>query len=80
MEGETEDAHVNALRQRQMRNMHMALLLSQGTPMVLMGGPSVPCPAFQHPLHSTCWLCARKHLACSSEFGSLSRAAGVHAT
>lgn len=48
MEGETEDAHVNALRQRQMRNMHMALLLSQGTPMVLMGEPSSPCPAFRH--------------------------------
>lgn len=37
VEGETDDAFVNALRQRQMRNMHMALLLSQGTPMVLMG-------------------------------------------
>jgi len=37
VEGETDDALVNALRQRQMRNMHMALLLSQGTPMVLMG-------------------------------------------
>ncbi|CAL5221257.1 g3414 [Coccomyxa viridis] len=37
VEGETDDEHVRALRQRQMRNMHMALMLSQGTPMVLMG-------------------------------------------
>lgn len=43
MEGETDDKGVNALRQRQMRNMHMALMLSQGTPMVLMG-TSLPCP------------------------------------
>lgn len=37
VEGETDDEKVNALRQSQMRNMHMALMLSQGTPMVLMG-------------------------------------------
>ena len=43
MEGETEDEAVKALRQRQMRNMHMALMLSQGTPMVLMGD-HLPCP------------------------------------
>ena len=36
-EGETSDAGVNALRQRQMRNMMLALMVSQGTPMVLMG-------------------------------------------
>ena len=36
-EGETDDAGVNALRQRQMRNMMLALMVSQGTPMVLMG-------------------------------------------
>lgn len=36
-EGETENAGVNALRQRQMRNMMLALMVSQGTPMVLMG-------------------------------------------
>ncbi len=57
MEGETEDAHVNALRQRQMRNMHMALLLSQGTPMMLMGEPSAPYSTFRHPLRSACWPC-----------------------
>ena len=36
-EGETGDEGVNALRQRQMRNMMLALMVSQGTPMVLMG-------------------------------------------
>ena len=71
---------MNALRQRQMRNMHMALLLSQGTPMVLMGEPSARCPALRHPLHSTCWLFVGKHLACSSEIDSPSSAACVHAT
>ena len=46
-EGETEDAGVNALRQRQMRNMMLALMVSQGTPMVLMGNASILfSPAF----------------------------------
>jgi len=36
-EGETDDPEVNALRQRQMRNMLATLLLSQGTPMLLAG-------------------------------------------
>lgn len=47
-EGETSDAGVNALRQRQMRNMMLALMVSQGTPMVLMGPPSscLPCTMF----------------------------------
>ena len=36
-EGQTDDTGVNALRQRQMRNMMLALMVSQGTPMVLMG-------------------------------------------
>lgn len=36
-EGETGDEGVNALRQRQMRNLHLALMVSQGMPMVLMG-------------------------------------------
>jgi glycogen operon protein len=36
-EGPTEDAEVNALRARQMRNMLATLLLSQGTPMILAG-------------------------------------------
>ncbi|BFI30036.1 isoamylase [Marchantia polymorpha subsp. ruderalis] len=36
-EGETDDAGVNALRNRQLRNFHLALMLSQGTPMMLMG-------------------------------------------
>ena len=42
-EGETDDAGVNALRQRQMRNMMLALMVSQGTPMVLMGEPPACC-------------------------------------
>jgi len=37
VEGETEDAAINALRARQMRNMLAVLLLSQGTPMLLAG-------------------------------------------
>ena len=37
VEGHTADEGVNALRARQMRNFHVALMLSQGTPMVLMG-------------------------------------------
>jgi isoamylase len=37
VEGPTEDAEVNALRQRQIRNMLATLLLSQGTPMMLAG-------------------------------------------
>ncbi len=37
VEGPTDDAEVNELRQRQMRNMLATLLLSQGTPMVLAG-------------------------------------------
>ena len=43
VEGETDDEKVNALRQSQMRNMHMALMLSQGTPMLLMGAPLCVC-------------------------------------
>jgi glycogen operon protein len=37
VEGPTDDAGVNELRQRQMRNMLATLLLSQGTPMLLAG-------------------------------------------
>ena len=37
VEGETDDPDINALRQRQMRNMLATLLLSQGTPMLLAG-------------------------------------------
>mmetsp|Transcript_18211 Transcript_18211/g.21855 ORF Transcript_18211/g.21855 Transcript_18211/m.21855 type:complete len:773 (+) Transcript_18211:316-2634(+) len=37
VEGSTSDEGINALRKRQMRNMHMALMVSQGTPMVVMG-------------------------------------------
>ena len=37
VEGPTDDAAVNELRQRQMRNILATLLLSQGTPMVLAG-------------------------------------------
>uniref|UniRef100_A0A7N0TFX7 Glycosyl hydrolase family 13 catalytic domain-containing protein n=1 Tax=Kalanchoe fedtschenkoi TaxID=63787 RepID=A0A7N0TFX7_KALFE len=36
-EGETEDGNINALRSRQMKNFHLALMISQGTPMMLMG-------------------------------------------
>lgn len=36
-EGPTEDAGINALRDRQMRNLTATLLLSQGTPMLLAG-------------------------------------------
>ncbi|KAJ7958969.1 putative Isoamylase [Quillaja saponaria] len=36
-EGETDNANINALRSRQMKNFHLALLISQGTPMMLMG-------------------------------------------
>jgi len=37
VEGPTDDPAVNALRQRQMRNLLATLLLSQGTPMLLAG-------------------------------------------
>jgi len=37
VEGATTDPTVLALRARQMRNMHLALMLSQGTPMILSG-------------------------------------------
>ncbi len=36
-EGPTDDADINALRERQIRNMLATLLLSQGTPMILAG-------------------------------------------
>ncbi|CAJ1974074.1 unnamed protein product [Sphenostylis stenocarpa] len=36
-EGETDDASIKALRARQMKNFHLALMISQGTPMMLMG-------------------------------------------
>lgn len=36
-EGETDDAEINALRQRQQVNMLATVLLSQGTPMLLAG-------------------------------------------
>ena len=36
-EGPTDDPAINALRERQMRNMLATLLLSQGTPMMLAG-------------------------------------------
>jgi glycogen operon protein len=39
VEGPTEDANVNALRERQMRNFLATLLLSQGVPMLLGGDP-----------------------------------------
>ena len=37
VEGPTDDPEINALRERQMRNMLATLLLSQGTPMLLAG-------------------------------------------
>lgn len=36
-EGPTQDKEINALRERQMRNFFLALFLSQGIPMLLMG-------------------------------------------
>ncbi|KAJ0984614.1 hypothetical protein J5N97_002970 [Dioscorea zingiberensis] len=36
-EGETDNANINSLRSRQMKNFHVALMISQGTPMMLMG-------------------------------------------
>src|SRR6185295_8565497 len=36
-EGLTKDPHINALRGQQMRNFWLALFLSQGIPMILMG-------------------------------------------
>lgn len=36
-EGETDDHNIKALRFRQMKNFHLALMISQGTPMMLMG-------------------------------------------
>ncbi|OWM80983.1 hypothetical protein CDL15_Pgr007014 [Punica granatum] len=36
-EGETDDANIKALRSRQMKNFHLALMVSQGTPMMMMG-------------------------------------------
>ena len=37
VEGETEDADVLALRQKQMRNFHLTLMISLGVPMLTMG-------------------------------------------
>ena len=37
VEGPTDDSAINAVRERQMRNMLATLLLSQGTPMLLAG-------------------------------------------
>ncbi|KAK1432221.1 hypothetical protein QVD17_09115 [Tagetes erecta] len=36
-EGETSDVKIKALRFRQMKNFHLALMVSQGVPMMLMG-------------------------------------------
>ncbi|XP_058087449.1 isoamylase 3, chloroplastic isoform X2 [Magnolia sinica] len=36
-EGETSDPNIKSLRTRQMKNFHLALMISQGTPMMLMG-------------------------------------------
>mmetsp|Transcript_49734 Transcript_49734/g.92667 ORF Transcript_49734/g.92667 Transcript_49734/m.92667 type:complete len:676 (+) Transcript_49734:119-2146(+) len=36
-EGHTDNANINGLRQRQMKNMMTALLVSQGTPMIVSG-------------------------------------------
>ena len=36
-EGPSNDSHVEALRLRQMKNMHTLLMISQGTPMILSG-------------------------------------------
>ncbi|KAK8951438.1 hypothetical protein KSP39_PZI003042 [Platanthera zijinensis] len=36
-EGETDDPKIRSLRVRQMKNFHVALMISQGTPMISMG-------------------------------------------
>lgn len=36
-EGHTDDPAIQALRWRQMRNFHLALMISQGTPMIVSG-------------------------------------------
>ncbi|XP_047325584.1 isoamylase 3, chloroplastic isoform X2 [Impatiens glandulifera] len=36
-EGETDDVKIKSLRLRQMKNFHLALMVSQGLPMILMG-------------------------------------------
>ncbi|XP_060673369.1 isoamylase 3, chloroplastic isoform X2 [Ziziphus jujuba] len=36
-EGETDDDTIKAIRSRQMKNFHLVLMISQGTPMMLMG-------------------------------------------
>ncbi len=41
VEGATDDAHVQWLRGKQMRNFMVALLVSQGTPMMLAGAPLI---------------------------------------
>ena len=42
---------VRSLRWRQMRNFHLALMISQGTPMVLMGGAVLNTYVF-HAVHA----------------------------
>ena len=42
VEGDTGDEGINTLRWRQMRNFQVALLLSQGTPMIVAGAPPAP--------------------------------------
>ena len=37
VEGETDDSEILALRLRQRKNLHTALMISQGVPMILMG-------------------------------------------
>lgn len=37
VEGETDDSTILALRERQRKNFHVALMVSQGVPMILMG-------------------------------------------
>ena len=37
VEGETGDREIVSLRERQMKNFHLALMISQGVPMLLMG-------------------------------------------
>jgi hypothetical protein len=57
-EGPTSDDAINTLRWRQMKNFHLALMVSQGTPMVLAGMPRhracLQCrSASQQPTRST---------------------------
>ena len=63
-EGETGDEGVNALRQRQMRNLHLALAVSQGMPMVLMGARQKTQQFKRQKSHGSLYHNSRRQCAC----------------